>query len=174
MSEKNKASTLSALEGTIKEKLMGEAQKHALEFIAYTQANGLVYDAGYATNNAHLFLYNGETVFLLGLPPFWNVKGWNIYLGIEDNIVSNGNYEDFLVDETLKEFAWSNVKTCEVALGRDCGCGKQPGKRVNLFGKEIENNCPSHVLWFVEPDASTLEKIFKLVNVWKRCIDGKQ
>ena len=171
MPEQKNANTVSGLEDVIKEKLAGNMQQNALDFIAYTQANGFEYDARYASNNAYLFNYLGESVFLLGIAPFWNVTGWNVYLGIEDNIVSNGDYDGFPVDQSLKEFAWSNVKACEVSLGRDCGCGKQPGKCVYVFGKEIMNNCPSHVFWFVDPNADTLESIYKLAEVWKSCIN---
>jgi len=159
-----------ALEAAIREKLTGEAQKNALNFVAHALTSGLTLDARYASNSAYLFNYFEESVFLLGITPFWNVAAWNVYLGIEDHVVSNGDYDGFPVDEALREFARANAKTCEVALGGSCGCGKQPGRCVSVFGKKIENNCASHVLWFVEPGAETLENIYKLAEVWKSCL----
>ena len=163
MSEEKKYLTI---EDEINDKLSGEMQKNALSFAAYVQAIGLTLDGVW--NGAYVYHYKGKCICLIGIPPFWDVIGWNIY-GFDYNTV----YDDFPVDEDLKEFAYANVKPCAVAIGGECGCGIEPGIRANVFGKEFDGTC-CHVTKFENPDADALEKITKLVQVWKHCIDNKK
>jgi len=93
---------------------------------------------------------------------------WNVYWGDYDSTIFSDGYADFPVDENLKELVWVHIHTCG-----GCGCGNQPGKSMKIFGKEFDNLCTS-ILWFGNPDADTTEKLYKLAEVRKSCINGKQ
>jgi hypothetical protein len=153
MSEEKKNLTI---EDEINEKLTGDAQKNALDFVAYMRANGMTSDA----EHSNAFRYYAKWVCILCVYPDDNGMGWTIF----DNPLS-GQYDDFPVDDDLKEFAWAHVNICG-----QCGCPSKPGIRKTIFGKEFDNVCTSEVA-FRNPDAETSGKIKQMIEVWKNCID---
>ncbi|MCL2641474.1 MAG: hypothetical protein FWD53_11550, partial [Phycisphaerales bacterium] len=81
-------------------------------------------------------------------------------------------YDDFSVDDQLKEFAWAYVNKC-TSCGGSSGCGKQPGRRKTIFGKEFDHICTSEVA-FRNPDIGTLKKITQMIDIWKLHIDNEK
>ena len=148
-------------ENEIKEKLSGDMQKNALNFLSFIKEKGMTTDEEYSS----VFRYNGEAVCVLALHPNFDENiGWNVYLGDYDSSICSDEYENFPVDEELKEFAWAHKHTCG-----SCGCGNQPGKKFKILGKEFDNVCTS-LMWFGNAEAETLDKLKKLVDVWTLCI----
>jgi hypothetical protein len=72
-------------------------------------------------------------------------------------------------DDDLKKATWAHVRICEYfsSGGKQCGCGRQPGFGRIFFGKKYENLCFA-LLEFMNPDAKTLEKIKKLMLLYKQ------
>ena len=159
------------IEEEINEKLTGDLQKNALKFIEFLKTKDMTVDAVHSS----VFRYHGEAVCVVVLHPNYDENlGWNVYLGDYDSSICSGDYENFPIDEQLKEFAWTHKHTCGHFLsnGEVCGCGNQPGKSFKILGKEFDNICTS-LMWFGNADGETLEKLMKLVEIWIRCIDEK-
>ena len=154
---KNVNATLK-IENKLKESLIGEALKNALDFVSYLRSIGMTTNEDEEGNR---FYYKGE---IMSIIICWkddaNPSGlWFIC----DAPVSE--HEGFPIEECLKEFAWSNVKTCNVFEGNPCGCGSEPGKSITVFGKDYTNICTSE-LQFFNPNAEALVKIKKLMDMW--------
>jgi len=145
-------------EEEIKTHLIGDLQKDALEFLAYLESDELALDSV------------GEQICEILIHPINNQPYWNIYF-FKHSSVFNTDRQDLPIDDELKEFVWSLVKTCTYfrTNGKECGCGDQPGSNLTIFGKNF-NNCCHAVIWFGNPDAETVNKIKKLVEAWKLCI----
>jgi len=131
---------------------------------------------GMETNHAEyssVFQFLNEPVFVLVPHPIDDSGdiAWNVYWGDYDSTIFSDKYAGFPVDESLKELAWEHIHTCGNFLsnGEHCGCGKQPGKSMKIFGKKFDNLCTS-ILWFGNPDEDTIAKLYKLAEVWKSCI----
>ena len=152
-------------------KLSGEALKNALDFVAYMNENEMTLDISYVSNGAYSFKRFDELVCILAVSPFWGiVSGWSVYLGIGNNTIFNGNYDDIAVDEHLKELVWTHIKSCANSVGDKCGGGCQPDKPIKVFGKEFNKQC-SHLTKFENPNADTVKKISDLAKLFKHCID---
>ena len=171
MSENNNENIRTTIENEINGSLMDDlSKKNALDFIAYLRANGMTTtDANYPG----VFRYLGEAVCVLAIHPIeeGELPVYNIYWGDYDSTIFSSDYDDFPMDEQLKEFAWKHIHLCVnfTSNGKYCGCGSQPGKSMKILGKEFDNLCTS-IIWFGNPDAATLETIYKLAEVWKLCI----
>ena len=72
-------------------------------------------------------------------------------------------------DDALKEFTWAHVRVCDYfsSGGTKCGCDDKPGLNKIIFGKEHQNICFA-LLEFMNPDAKALEKIKKLMLLYKQ------
>jgi len=88
------------------------------------------------------------------------VSGWVIFIGGLDSVLCRDDYQDFPVDQELKEFAWAHANHCD-----NHGCGTELGKRIMLFGKACKNLCTT-ILLFKNPDGEALELVKKLAVVW--------
>ena len=141
------------IEEQIKNKLSGDMQKNALDFIAYMKAAGMTTHDTYST----AFEYNGKWVCILII----GKNNWTIY----DNPLTK-HYDDFPVDESMKEFVCAHVRKCT-----KCGCDSSPGINKLIFGRAFENVCTSEV-GFRNPDVETLQKVRQMIDIWKKNIDG--
>jgi hypothetical protein len=151
----------------ISEILAGEAQQNALAFTSYLRANEMQFERGkgYWENKLYwLIKYKNEYVcFILinGSEDKTEPEGLTIW---SDDSGSNC-FEDFPLDEQMKEIAWKNVDIC-----RNCGgCGNPGGSRKIIFGKEFNNVCRT-TLRFTNPDAEALEFMKKMVEIRKKDI----
>ena len=158
---------VTTIEDVIIRKLSGDMQENALDFVAFMKANAMKSDASHSS----AFVYGDKWVCIIVVDDCMDgTMGWTIY----DNPLC-GRYEALTVevDEDLQAFAQANVHLCGHFLsgGEHCGCGNQPGKQVSIFGKAFDNVCTSEVA-FRNPDAEALEKIKRLIEIWKQAIDN--
>ena len=139
--------SIQKIEKTIREKLTGDTQKNVLDFTAFLRDNKVP---------PKLYVINvvGDG------GNFPHIRPWVIFFNVCE---FNG-----LADEALTEFAWAHAHVCDhfITDGKRCGCGKQPGSRKVVFGKEFDNicHCP---MQFINPDAETLENMKKLLLLLK-------
>jgi len=168
----NQNTTTPAIEDVIREKLTAQAQQNALNYVAYLKANGITpnepetFDA--AAHTQCFFGSDNGSICILGIdhcPPEWGFStcgGW-------DNVLFRNEYQDFPVDEKVKEFAWAHACTCRnyKSNGKQCGCGFQPGRRISMFGKDFYHACHGG-LDISNPDGETLELAKKFTVVLKQ------
>ena len=165
MPEQHNENTHLKIEELIRSELTGDVQKNALDYVAYLKASGILPE----TLDSNVFGYPDEFVCVLCVFPVENIPSWFIFMGNCDCALCGNEYQDYPIDEKLKKFAWSQVKTCcnFTSNGKYCGCGFQPGRRIKLFGKTFDNVCTS-VLAIQNPDGEALELTKKLSDVWRR------
>ena len=135
------------IEEQIKAALTGDTLTNALSFAAFLQSNNIPADA--------------HDLFYLHIDGSDEVPGpWTIWLMSTDT-------KSPACDD-VKETAWAHANVCGhfSTGGEACGCGSQPGKCVNIFGKEFDNICNSPLM-FTNPDAKTLEAVKKLILLLK-------
>ena len=142
-----------SIETIIHEKLIGDTQKNALDFVAFLEANTLALESngdgegwavgGTVENSMGYLLVNGAS----DMPGPWTL--W----------LNSCDFADDSVDEEVKETAWAHAGPCGHchAGWKDCG----GGDRV-IFGKAFEQLCHSPLM-FTDPDAKTLENVKKLI-----------
>jgi len=153
------------IEDAIGELLTSDMLKNALDFVAYLGTNDMM--PKLVAENCWTFAYLEEAIHVcvLAIYPDENGIGWTIF----DNPLTS-KYDDFQVDEHLKEFARAHINIC-TSCGGSSGCGSQPGKHITIFGKEYDNICTSEVA-FRNPDSEALKKIKQLIEAWKLHIDN--
>ena len=133
----------------IKALLIGDAQKNALDFDAFLRENKI-------PANLYVITIVGDG------GNFPHIRPWVIFFTACDF------NQDETTENDLIEFAWKHAHICDhfITDGKRCGCGRQPGSRRIIFGKEFENicHCP---MQFINPDADTLENAKKLLLMLK-------
>jgi len=151
MSEQNNANATPAIEDEIREKLTGDAQKSALDYVAFVKANG---------SEPHIFIN-----------PTGYKYAWSVCLGNWDSVLSRGEYQDFPIDEKLKTFAWAHVRPCSnyISNGNECGCGFQPGRRRTIFGKDFFHTCHGGIE-FGDLSGETLELAKQFAFMYEQMI----
>jgi len=146
MAEKKKKPTL---EEKIKTLLIGETQKNALDFVAFLKENEI-------PPKLHVITVVGDG------GDFPHIRPWVIFFTVCDFDIDGSANDD------LAEFAWKHAHICDhfITGGQRCGCGRQPGSKKIIFGKEFENicHCP---MQFINPDTETLENMKKLLLILK-------
>jgi len=150
------------IENDLSDALSGSKLENALDFIAYMKASGMTPH----TEHQGAFEYRGEWVCIVCIIPLDGEPSWVIF----DNPLTS-KLDDFPVDSPLKEFAWANVNIC-TSCGGSSGCGSQPGRRKTIFGKVFDNVCTSDVA-FWNPDGVALDKIKRMISIWKESVDTK-
>jgi len=155
------------IENYISEILTEDAQHNALEFASYLRASEMQFERGkgYWEDKLYwLIKYKDEYVcFILinGSEDKTEPEGLTIW---SDDSGSNC-FEDFPLDERMKEVAWKNVDIC----GNCGGCDNPGGTRKTIFGKEFDNVCRT-TMRFTNPDAEALEYLKKMVEIRKNDI----
>jgi len=142
------------IEDAINEKLTGDSQKNALDFVAFLHENGLQLASngdgegwavgGIVGNSLGFMLVNGTP----------NMPGpWTLWFNSCD---FSG---DDTIDDELKETAREHASPCGKchAGWETCGGGER-----TIFGREFERLCHSPLM-FTDPDAETLGKMEKLL-----------
>ena len=181
MSEQINEITWLKVEDHLRTTLSGDLQKNALDYIAYMKVSGIILDSkppySYDSPDGKVYNYNfGSDIrakaglfIVLVIEP--GERGWTICMGSSDNNLSGSEYQNrakFPADEKVKEFAWEHARICQNfrTNGEECGCGRQPGKRITLFGKEIDNSCDGNIE-INNPHGETLELTKRLTDLWK-------
>jgi len=168
MLEQNEKAIVTKVENEIRNTLDGENLKHALDFIAFMTKIGMTLEMDYHPT----FKYMDEWVCLLVYskddinPPMFCICSWPGELDVIEN-------ENFPVDETLKDFARTNVKRCINCGG--CKTSNYPGPLLKIvFGKEYDNVC-CNAFHFYNPDDEEMKNAKKLMELLKHIIaDSKK
>jgi len=154
MSEQEKKLTLEELfeaqKKEFKAALSGDLQKNAIDFAEYMK-------------NSSADNYLGECICFTVTN---EVGDLHIFVHGPQSTICNSNYNNFPIDESIKELVWANVNPCRCAPP---GC-KERNFSFTILGKKFDNlcNCP---IAFNNPDAETFEKIKEFVVASKNCID---
>jgi hypothetical protein len=157
------------IEDYITEILTGEAQENALTFVAHLRAKDMQIERFkfYGEDKLHWEIKYKDKILcyiLINAPD--ETFGWTI---MPDN-GSTSRFADFQLDEEMKEVAWKNLNICHD--GRCGGCSEGTGRRIKVFGKEIENVCPM-AYNFTNPDNMALKLAMKMMGIRKSDIFGK-
>ena len=146
--------------------LTGEAQRNALDFVAFMIANEMPPDP----TDDHWFKHQGENIccIILGVCEAHNMSGsgdnWSVYWANCD--VHWG--ENDTADNALEQFVFRSENPCG-----QCPCAHSPGVRKTVFGKVYENACYS-TLCFDNPSTANLAYIKKLATMRKQDIAAKK
>lgn len=151
------------IEEAIRDALREDAQKNALDFVAFLTANGI---ATKASINYWNIQYKGESVCSLWIdgsakkPGPWTI--WSAQVpGAWATWTDGGPGAEYAVpplDGRVKEAAWAHVNVC----GHCGGCPHPGGRRKAVLGKEFDHLCDS-TLAFTDPDAEALDCAKKMV-----------
>ncbi len=158
-----------SIEDIIGTVLTGDAQKNALDFIAFLGANEISYTQSDNYLDVH---YQGTNVCSVLITGADDVPGpWTIWSDQEPGSwitwPSEGNSarrEELSVDERTKETVWAHVNYC-ASCGGDCS----PGKTKEVLGKSFDGLCSS-ALAFTNPDAEALDCAKRMIEMRKRDI----
>ena len=148
------------LEKTIAEKLSGQSQKYALDFISFADTNEIIFTPN--GDDGQGWAVGGVVGNSLGFMLIAGADGspgeWTIWL-------NDCNFGDCdAADDNLKQTAWAHTSNCGKCHDgwKDCG----GGNRV-VFGKEFERLCHSPLM-FIEPDTDALECVKTLLMILKK------
>ena len=148
------------IEDVIRDSLNGEALKNGLDFIAYLKKNKM--SPQWSAANSWKVSYKTQNVLFIRLGSNSRYHGvgagsWCIKAFI-------GEYEAPLSDD-FKEIVWANIKYCDK-------CIHCRGKRMLIFGREIDNVCDSIII--ENPNAKAIECIKKIIPMRKNAIEKGQ
>jgi len=146
------------IEEELKTNLSGELLENALDFVK---------TSGFAehTDGTSGWYHLGERICFTVIMPnqLW------IFFG-HDSIISKSDYDNFPINDELKEFVWAHVHNC-----KRCGASENDnwktcrgGDKI-FFGRTFDDTCNCPIL-FENPDAEKFGKIKELVEAWKLCI----
>ena len=147
------------IEIAINERLTGEAQSNALDFVAFARANGISLHGGGGGEVFSGWDIAGTAgasigyIIVNGVPDF--PGPWTIWL----------NSCDFVgdADDELKGAAWAHASPCGKCNKGWEKCGGGPR---TIFGKDFDRLCHSPLM-FTNPDAQALEHAKKLLLMLK-------
>lgn len=150
------------IESFIEETLTGDTKNNAIEFVVCLRSNEMLFERfikDYWEDKLYwLVEYEGVSVCHI-LINGYEEGHWTIWSDESDS----NSFEDFPLDEHLKEIAWKNVDFCG-----NCGyC--TGGTHKTVFGKEFDNVCRTTMI-FSNPNAETLEFMKKMVLIRKHDI----
>jgi hypothetical protein len=144
------------IEDIIREKLTGDVQKNALDFVAYLRANEIEIPPNEPDGDFWNASYKGEGVCVINLPAVYeNHVGFDTF--INDLPDAWKNSPD--MDERTKEIVWANVRPHDPTCHGKCS----PGSRKIIFGKVFDNLCGSF-LGIYSPNAETVDCMKKIIG----------
>jgi ribosomal protein S18 acetylase RimI-like enzyme len=155
----------------ITETMSGEAQKNAMDFANFLQAEDMRFERGgrYWEDKLYWCInYMGENVgYVLLYSPISAVDSAEPWVVWTDDSGSNW-FADYPLDEQVKVIAWKNIDICG-NTGEICGgCMGRTHKKI--FGKEFDNVC-GITFRFNNPNGDAVECLKKLVKIRKRDIE---
>ena len=151
------------IENYVTDILSDDAQKNALDFVAFLRTNDMQFErstTNYWADKLYWYVkFQNEFVGFILVNGYGSVgdetepEGWIFW---SDNYNSD-LFADFPLDEHIKDIAWNHV---------DFGtCGG--GITVKLFGKEFTPVCNGTTLRFNNPYTEELKCVNKLVEIRK-------
>ena len=160
------------IENVINERLIGDARKNALEFIAYLRENEIQLErevGGYWDDKFYygaIFNNNFVCFILISNEEKTDPESWTVW---SDDSGSRW-FEDYLLDERLKEVAWKNVDVCGNETDTACGgCPSIGGQPKTVFGKLFNNTCGT-TFRFNNPSGIEIDCLMELMNIRKKDI----
>ena len=167
MVENNEKKPVEA-EEKIKERLKGDAQNNAMDFVTFLRANKISLD--YNTSESGYGGWNGAVGGIVG-----NSIGYATFNGDEQGLgpwtfwFNSCDFEGSdSADDEFKNAIWAFASPCGKCHENWKKC-MGSGKRT-ILGKEFENQCHSPLM-FTNPDAKTLENMKKFLLYLKPEID---
>ena len=167
----NNENKLVNIEEKIKERLNGDAQNNALDFVAFLRANAISLD--YNASESGYGGWNGAVGGIVG-----NSIGYATFNGDEQGVgpwtfwLNSCDFDgSSSADEDFKNAIWAFASPCghcNENWEKCMGSGKK-----TILGKEFENQCHSPLM-FTNPDAKTLENMKKFLLYLKPEIDSIQ
>jgi len=158
------------MEQVIRESLVGDAQKNALEFAAFLKESDISCErstTGYWADKIYFVCnHKDQSVCYISI----NEHEENAWYITGDDSGDNW-YENVELEEHVKEIAWQNIDICiDYNSCRSCG---NPGRmsRKTIFGKEFDNVCPV-IIKFTNPDAAAVECMKKVFRARKNYIQN--
>jgi|GEM_PF-519009 len=153
-----------AIEGIISKTLIGEAQKNALDFVAYLRANDMQIERqmGYWEDKYYFgvwYLNNAVCNILISNEEKTDPESWTFWSDDSGWAI----FGDSSLDEKLKEIIWNHVTVCENEDKCFDSCKKS---RRTIFGKEFDNVCGSAIC-FNNPDSEATECLKIIVQTRK-------
>ena len=120
---KGKQMSKKRIEEVISETLKDGAQKNALDFVRFLREKEIPLEE---SDNYWEVKYRDKGICFMWIDGTDNKPGpWTIW--------SNGDYDNFLVDDHIKELAWANINPCG-----SCGEACSPGSSKMVFEKKYE------------------------------------
>jgi len=153
MAEQNNENTQTKIEEVIREKLTGDAQKNAMDFVAFLRANELTLTAN---SDGQGWAVGGTVGNSIGY--MW-ITGTEQFPGPWTFWFNSCDFGGNSADDELKKITWAHASPCGHCHPgwKDCGGGNR-----TMFGREFENLCHSPLM-FANPDAETVENMNKLM-----------
>jgi len=139
----------------IKDALDGENLKIAMDFLAFLKTHKS--NPAWASASAWKVSYKGKVVCYIKLH---GSNAFNLDAGswqVTPLINYEGEHDDIISDEILKQAIWDNVKYCY-------RCSNCRGGNKKIYGKDFEDVCHGPVT-FINPDTKTLECVKKLIEI---------
>jgi len=153
MSENN---TIPIIEDELLAHLDTELQESALGFADYLNENHMTPRLWFGPGYWHI-PWEGSYlcgIHLYGFNPGAHSSGWVFWFFTGDY---NGE-----ADEGVKTLVWEYIGNCVRCVDECPG-----GVDATIFGKEYANICSQFPVQIKNPDDETLEKIKKLLELWK-------
>ncbi len=159
------------IEDVVSGVLKGDAQKNALEFVAYLRHNGIPLEE---SDHYWEVKYRDECVCFLWItgaderPGPWTIWSaevpgtWASWHEGECGAANPG----VTVDEHIKEIAWANVNVC----GHCGGCSNPGGMRKTVLGRSFDHLCNA-TMAFTSPDNRALECAKRMIDMRKGDIE---
>ncbi|MCL2701542.1 MAG: hypothetical protein FWE88_07595 [Phycisphaerae bacterium] len=152
------------IEDVANDVLKDDAQRNALEFIAYLRANEVTLND--SDNGFWDATYKGEGLCVINIATYDDHSSFDTFIKDLPNawkMCSDGKKSDecsaFFADERTKEIIWANIRPHDPTCHGAC----RPGSRRIILGKVFENLCSS-ALGIYGPDAETVNCMKKIVN----------
>jgi len=127
-------------------------------------------------HNTWKALYKGKVIFYIRLKsPNNNLKLDTHYSdlsnkswAIEAYIYNIEEYSKIIFAENLQDVVWANLYHCTNCFP-DRICAKSKGVTKNILGKNIDNLCRGHrIFWFWDPDKTTIKCVKRLIELEKQ------
>ena len=149
------------VENAIKEKLTGDTQKNAMDFIVFLRANEFTLKEHEEHGHSWSVIYKGIFPVLI----HFDVAGFELVI----DLCTRDFYGDGILDNDLKEFIWAHTVNCPDGCDGTTICDRSQ-KNIKIFGKEYKNICITP-LQILNPNANDFAQTKKLFLLLKQNID---
>ena len=142
------------IEDVINEKLKGDAQKNALDFVTHLRANEIALDD--SDNYFWNASYKSKGLCVINIAIYEDHSSLDIFINELPEAWECGDYP---ADERTRAIIWANVRPCDPTCNGKCS----PGSSKIIFGKQFDNLCGSF-LGIYDPDAETVDCMTRIID----------